>query len=171
MCGARLQVVLAFTGYFGLGTGKAVALKVEDINVQGDVPKISVGGEVRGAKKDVYIRKQHIGWVKKLMKDGLAVSQTKRHKHGKGRLKKVTFENKYTVPKTGWMFPSRQKSKTPHLCYHAVYTQVKRCAPLFLQSLQRHGKKHSPDVARLRPHSGLVLQLSFARQAVSALVC
>ena len=36
--------------WFGLRAKEAVALKVEDINVQGDVPKISVTGEVRGAK-------------------------------------------------------------------------------------------------------------------------
>lgn len=58
--GARLQVILAFTGYFGLRTGEAVALKREDIHFQGAIPKISVTGVTPGAKKspgDVYIRK------------------------------------------------------------------------------------------------------------------
>ena len=48
-CGARMQVILAITGFFGLRTGEAVALKVEDVNLSADVPKLcyrsSEGGQ------------------------------------------------------------------------------------------------------------------------------
>jgi integrase len=156
-CGARLQVVLSLTGFFGLRTGEAVALKVEDMSLQGECPKICVTGLNKGAKKspgDVYIRQKHLSWVKKLMSKGISVTRTKKHKHGKGRKKQITSEDCYQPPKKGWMFPSRKGSTTPHLCYHAVYAQVKKAAPLFLKYLKEQKKKHSPEIASLRPHSG-----------------
>lgn len=159
-CGARLKVIVAFTGYFGLRTGEAVALKKEDIHIDGDIPKICVKGEVPGSKKspgDVYIRKRHLAWVRKLMKHGITTERTKKHKHGKGKEKKITFQDKYTVPEKGWMFPARAKATAGHVCYHAVYAQIKRAAPLFLKHLKQQGKKHSPDVGKLRPHSGHVV--------------
>lgn len=91
------------------------------------------------------------------MNDGLTVVRTKTHKHGKGKLKQISFADTFTPPKSGWMFPSRAKAQAGHVCYHAVYSQIKRCAPLFLKHLQRQGRTHSPEVAKLRPHSGLLL--------------
>ena len=164
-CGARMQVILAITGFFGLRTGEAVALKVEDVNLSADVPKLCVTGAVKGAKKspgEVYVRQQHLAWMKKLMTHGISVERTKKHKHGQGRRKTVTFENTYKPPEQGWMFPSRRGSRVPHVCYHAVYLQVKKAAPLFLKQLKEQGGKHSPEIARLRPHSGAVLPFSLA---------
>ena len=155
-----MQVILAMTGYFGLRTGEAVALRVEDVSLKSDVPKITVQGDTKGAKKspgDVYIRKQHLAWMRKLMTKGISVNRTKKHKHGKGKGKRVTFENTYKPPKDGCMFPSRRSATVPHVCYHAVYLQVKKAAPLFLKRLKEQGGAHSPEVGRLRPHSGLLL--------------
>ena len=42
-CGARRQVILA--RFFGLRTGEAVAVKVEDVNLSADVPKLCVTGQ------------------------------------------------------------------------------------------------------------------------------
>ena len=79
-CGASLQVVLAFTGYFGLRPGEAVALKRKDLHVEGEVAKISVNGEECGAKHpgDVYIRKRHLNWARKLVRTGLTFEKKKR---------------------------------------------------------------------------------------------
>ena len=124
-CGARRQVILA--RFFGLRTGEAVAVKVEDVNLSADVPKLCVTGAVKGAKKstgEVYVRQQHLAWMKKLMTHGISVERTKKHKHGQGRRKTVTFENTYKPPDQGWMFPSRRGSRVPYVCYHAVYLQV-----------------------------------------------
>ena len=81
-CGARMQVILAITGFFGLRTGEAVALKVEDINLSADVPKLCVTGAVKGAKKspgEVYVSQQHLAWMKKLMTHGISVERNKKN--------------------------------------------------------------------------------------------
>ena len=79
------------TGALGLRCSEALALKREDIKLDNDIPKVRVTGETHGAKKspgDVYVRKQHIGLLRKHLKDGITVEMIKRHKHGKGELSK-----------------------------------------------------------------------------------
>ena len=81
-CGARMHVILAITGFFGLRTGEAVAVKVEDVNLSADVPKLCVTGAVKGAKKspgEVYVRQQHLAWMKKLMTHGISVERNKKN--------------------------------------------------------------------------------------------
>ena len=64
-CGARIAVVLSFTGFFGLRCSEALCLKREDISVRGEIPKIIVSGETPGNKKspgEVYISLIWLGW-------------------------------------------------------------------------------------------------------------
>ena len=89
--GPRIYLVVFLTGALGLRCSEALALKREDIKLDNDIPKVRVTGETHGAKKspgDVYVRKQHIGLLRKHFKDGITVEMTKRHKHGKGELSK-----------------------------------------------------------------------------------
>ena len=86
---------------------------MEDIHVSGDVPKITVTGDTPGARKspgDVYIRQRDVQWFKDLLKHGVQAKRTKKHKHGKGRAKQVKFEDDYCIPKSGYLFKSRQNA-------------------------------------------------------------
>lgn len=155
--GARMAVILSLTGNFGLRCSEALALKVEDVHISGDIPKITVTGHTPGARKspgDVYVRQRNVQWLKDLLKNGCHVERKKKHKHGKGRSKQVQFEDEYKVPKSGYLFKSRKNAGQKHLHYQAVYRQVKRQAPRFLEHLQKSGKQWAPEVAKLRPHSG-----------------
>lgn len=148
----RTSVVLAFTGNFGLRCSEALALKVEDVSLQAEVPRLTITGDTLGARKspgDVYIRKRHMEWLRALFSEGESVSRTRRHKHGK-----TTYEDSYKPPKTGYLFPSRQNATHGHLHYQAIYIQVKKFAPKFLESLKKEGNKWTAEIARLRPHSG-----------------
>ena len=92
--GPRIYLVVFLTGALGLRCSEALALKREDIKLDNDIPKVRVTGETHGAKKspgDVYVRKQHIGLLRKHLKDGITVEMIKRHKHGKGELSKSRF--------------------------------------------------------------------------------
>ena len=151
-CGARIAVVLSFTGFFGLRCSEALCLKREDISVRGEIPKIIVSGETQGNKKspgEVYIRKSHLTWLKSLMKNGFNVQRKRKHRHGS-----CDFEDTYEVPESGFIFTSRKGAKEEHLHYHAIYAHVKRQAPRFLDYLKKSGQKWGPEVAKLRPHSG-----------------
>ena len=89
--GPRIYLVVFLTGALGLRCSEALALKREDIKLDNDIPKVRVTGETHGAKKspgDVYVRKQHIGLLRKHLKDGITVEMIKGHKHGKGELSK-----------------------------------------------------------------------------------
>ena len=89
--GPRIYLVVFLTGALGLRCSEALALKREDIKLDNDIPKVRVTGETHGAKKspgDVYVRKQHIGLLRKHLKDGITVEMIKRHKNGKGELSK-----------------------------------------------------------------------------------
>ena len=128
-CGARIAVVLSFTGFFGLRCSEALCLKREDISVRGEIPKIIVSGETQGNKKspgEVYIRKSHLTWLKSLMKNGFNVQRKRKHRHGS-----CDFEDTYEVPESGFIFTSRKGAKEEHLHYHAIYAHVKRQAPRF----------------------------------------
>ena len=92
--GPRIYLVVFLTGALGLRCSEALALKREDIKLDNDIPKVRVTSETHGAKKspgDVYVRKQHIGLLRKHLKDGITVEMIKRHKHGKGELSKSRF--------------------------------------------------------------------------------
>ena len=97
-----------------------------------------------------------VGWLqmKKFLKKGVACKRTRGHKHWRGTSKQITFQDTYSIPCTGYIFPSRKNAKLPYMCYHAVYGQVRREAPRFLKHLQANGKQWGPEIAKLRPHSG-----------------
>jgi integrase len=155
--GARMAVILSFTGNFGLRCSEALALKVEDIHIRGDVPKITVTGDTPGARKspgDVYVRKRNLQWLQDLLKHGVKVDRRKKHKHGKGKKKQVQFQDTYQIPKSGYLFKSRRNAGRKHLHYQAVYRQVKQQAPRFLEHLKKSNGKWAPEIAKLRPHSG-----------------
>jgi integrase len=90
--GPRVWFAIFLTGAFGLRCSEALALRRGDISLQGPVPKARVTGEERGARKspgDVYVRKKHLKIMKDVLKDGITVKRTKRHKFAKGREKKI----------------------------------------------------------------------------------
>ena len=156
-CGARIAVILALTGNFGLRCGEALALKREDLNVEGDIPRLRVSGEVKGNKKspgDVYVRKRHMQWLQNLIKKGYTVTRMRKHKHGQGPNKMIEYQDSYTMPDKGFLFTSRTNAKHEALHYHAVYAHVRKQAPKFLEFLKESGKQWTSEVARLRPHSG-----------------
>ncbi|CAE7417596.1 unnamed protein product [Symbiodinium natans] len=155
--GARMAMILSLTYMFGLRCSEALTLKRSDFSFHGDIPKLVVTGETQGNRKspgEVYCRKKHMCWLKSVFKSGYTVERTKKHKHGKGRKKTITRQDKYEIPSEGFLFRSRKEAKQPHLHYHAVYAQVKRLAPRFLEHLRNQGQKWGPEVAKLRPHSG-----------------
>lgn len=155
--GPRIFFVVFLTGALGLRCSEALALKREDIKLDAEVPKIRVTGETQGAKKspgDVYVRKQHLRKLKTILRDGITVERTKRHKHGKGRKKNVTTKTVFKLPTSGYIFRSRAKAKAQHLHYMAVYSHVRKQAPKFYKHLKKLGEKVCEDAAMLRPHSG-----------------
>ena len=155
--GARIFVIVTFTGAFGLRMGEAVALQAEDMDLQAEIPKLTVTGDTLGNRKspgEVYIRKQHLAFLRDLFRNGLTVMREKGHKHGKGGKKQIVIKDVYKPPKKGYLFPARKKAKKGHLHYHAVYDHVRREAPKFVEFLRKSGKQWSAEVAKLRPHSG-----------------
>lgn len=155
--GPRVYLAIMFTGAFGLRCTEALALKREDICLNTSVPKLTITGHTPGAQKspgDVYIRKQHLGQMRNLMKHGVECLRTRGHKHGKGARKTITFKQRWQVPKAGYIFRSRSKASKGHLHYQAVYTAVKREAPKFAKHLASLGTPVPPEAATLRPHSG-----------------
>ena len=145
-CGARIAVVLSFTGFFGLRCSEALCLKREDISVRGEIPKIIVSGETQGNKKspgEVYIRKSHLTWLKSLMKNGFNVQRKRKHRHGS-----CDFEDTYEVPESGFIFTSRKGAKEEHLHYHAIYAHVKDKLHVFWtiwKNLARSGALRWPN--------------------------
>ncbi len=155
--GARTYLVILFTGAFGLRCSEALALRREDICLEAAVPKIRITGETQGAKKspgDVYVRKQHMRLMRKILREGVYVERQRGHKHGKGPKKTITKKEHFKVPQSGYIFRARENAKQPHWHYHAVYDHVRREAPMFGKHLQRIGEAVSPEVSNLRPHSG-----------------
>ena len=157
-----MAVILSFTGNFGLRCSEALTLKREDIAMKADIPKIIVTGDTPGGKKspgDVYVRKKHVHWLKSLLKNGYTVKREKGHKHGtiksgSKKRKVIEVEDTYKVPESGFLFTSRKNAKNDHVHYHAVYSHVKKQAPLFLQHLRDNNKNWQQEYAKLRPHSG-----------------
>lgn len=154
-CGPKVWFVLFLTGALGLRCGEAVALKRQDVVLEGTVPKVRVTGDVKGARKspgDVYIRKQHLKIMKEVLKNGITTMVTKRHKHGTGKLKTIITKAHFKVPEEGFIF--KGAGKAGHMTYHAVYQHVVRQAPNFVKHLDTLGKPVSNGGAKLRPHSG-----------------
>jgi integrase len=155
--GPRIYCVILFTGAFGLRCSEALALKHGDVCLASDVPKIRITGDTPGARKspgDVYVRKQHLQMMRRIMKEGVSVSVTKGHKHGKGKRKTITKERTFRFPTAGFLFKSRKKASAGHLHYGAVYAHVRKQAPAFLRHLEARREACGPEVAKLRPHSG-----------------
>ena len=155
--GARIYFVVFLTGAFGLRCSEALALKREDVSVDGTIPKVSVTGDTKGARKspgDVYIRKQHLKVLQAPLANGIMSERPIKHKHGKGKKKTIIRKESFHIPKSGYIFTSRKGSKVGHLHYQAVYHHVVRQAPKFFQHLEATGEKVSPEIKRIRPHSG-----------------
>ena len=155
--GARIYFVVFLTGAFGLRCSEALALKREDVNLDGTIPKLSITGETKGARKppgDVYIRKQHLKNLKAHLANGIKSERPIKHKHGKGRKKTILRKEAFHIPKSGYIFTSRKGSNAAHLHYHAAYQHVVRQAPKFFHHLEAIGEKVSPEIKRIRPHSG-----------------
>jgi integrase len=145
------------TGAFGLRCSEALSLKREDICLSASTPKIVISGHTPGASKspgDVYVRKHHLGLMRNYLRSGITALRTRGHKHGKGTRKTITYKDHWDIPGAGYIFCSRTKASKGHLHYQAVYAAVKREAPKFARFLAQQGKPVSPEVARLRPHSG-----------------
>ena len=137
--GARIYFVIFLTGAFGLRCSEALALKREDLIINGAIPKVRVTGDTAGARKspgDVYIREQHLKTLKAHLAKGIQSTRAVKHKHGKGKKKQIKKNECYEVPTDGYIFTSRKGSKDGHLHYHAVYDHVVRQAP-FVSSTWR----------------------------------
>jgi integrase len=148
---------MLLTGALGLRCGEALALRREDLCLEGAIPKVTITGETPGARKspgDVYVRKQHLHLLRDILKNGVSGKRTRGHKHGKGRAKVINFITKWKVPTTGYIFGARKSAQKGHLHYNAVHAHVRREAPKFAKSLKDTGKPAPPEIVRLRPHSG-----------------
>lgn len=155
--GPRVYFVMLLTGALGLRCGEALALKREDLHLEGAIPKVVITGETAGARKspgDVYVRKQHLLLLRSILKNGVVTKRTRGHKHGKGPRKVINFTAKWMVPETGYIFGSRKKATQGHLHYNGIYAHVRREAPRFAKALKDAGKPAPPEIAKLRPHSG-----------------
>ena len=57
-------------------------------HLDGPVPKIVIAGRIAGAKKspgEVYVRKQHVMLIRKILREGITAERTRGHKHGTGQ--------------------------------------------------------------------------------------
>lgn len=156
-CGPKIFFVIFLTGALGLRCGEALCIKREDLALEATIPKAIITGEHKGGRKspgDVYVRKQHLNKIRKWLRCGISAVRHKKHKHGRGKKKEIVLKEIYHFPKKGYLFPSRKGAKMPFLHYHAVYDHVRREAPKFLAYLAKAGKQWSPEIAKLRPHSG-----------------
>ena len=155
--GPHIYLVVFLTGALGLRCSEALTLRREDVFLDGPVPKISICGRVPGARKspgEVYVRRQHIMQLRKVLREGVAGQRTRRHKHGKGPKRLVTFTRMWQVPSEGYIFPARSGAKQGHLHYQAVYHHVARETKAFAKHLAKIGQPVTPELSKLRPHSG-----------------
>ena len=155
--GARAYVCLFLTGAFGLRCSEALTLKREDVNLDAAIPKIKVTGADVGNRKspgDVYVRLKHIRLMKEYLANGIQTTRVIKHKHGKGKKKAIEKKDTFKIPTEGYIFTSRKGAKKAHLHYHAIYDHVVRQAPRFMKHLQAAGEKVSPELGKIRPHSG-----------------
>jgi integrase len=143
--GPRIYFVVMLTGAFGLRCSEAIALKREDICLDGDLPRIKVTGDTAGARKspgDVYVRKQHLKLMQDHLKNGIRTDRQQGHKHGKGKKKLICKKDVFHVPLAGYIFTARKNSKVGHLHYHAVYDHIVKQAPKFYKHLRDSGDVH-----------------------------
>jgi len=155
--GPHIYFVVFLPGALGLRCSEALTLRREDLCLDGQVPKIIVAGRVAGAKKspgEVYMRRQHVMLLRKILREGVTASKTRRHKHGKGPRRLVTFTKMWQVPSEGYIFPARSGAKQGHLHYQAVYHHVARETQAFARHLAKIGQPVTPELSKLRPHSG-----------------
>ena len=94
--GPRVWLAIFMTGALGLRCSEALTLRAEHVALDGPIPKVTIMGLVPGALKspgEVYVRKQHIQLLRQCFKTGVAAKRTRGHKYGKGRNKKVTYND------------------------------------------------------------------------------
>lgn len=155
--GPHIYFVVFLTGALGLRCSEALTLRREDIVADGQIPKITVAGRVPGAKKspgEVYVRRQHVQQLRQFLREGITVTRTRRHKHGKGPQRLVNFAKTWHVPSEGYIFPARRGAKQGHLHYQAVYHHIAREAKNFSRHMAQIGQAVNAELSKLRPHSG-----------------
>ena len=175
--GPRIFLVIWLTGEFGLRVREALALQRGDLRTEADPPYVDVRGVIAGARKSpgrVYIRPASLRQLRDFFAKGVPVAPKVRRcrDHGQGNKsgqQKRPFKEQadkrqkadsakggtaWQVPKSGFLFAARTKSKRKHLHYNAVWNQCKKLAPLFQKELEKDGACCDQDVARVRPHSG-----------------
>jgi len=155
--GPHIYFVNLLTGALGLRCSEALTLRREDIYLDGPIPKIVIAGRVPGAKKspgEVYVRQQHIVLLRKMLREGVTAQRTRGHKHGKGPQRLVTYSKTWRVPADGYIFRARRGAKQGHLHYQAVYYHVARETKSFARHLAKLGQPVTPELSKLRPHSG-----------------
>lgn len=177
--GPRIFFVIWLTGEFGLRVREALALQRGDLRTEADPPYVDVRGVIEGASKSpgrVYIRPASLRQLRDFFNKGVPFSPKVRRCRDRGQDNKTGHQKRkqplkeqaekrqkadsakggttWQVPKSGFLFAARLKSKRKHLHYNAVWNQCKKLAPLFLKELERDGACCDQDVARVRPHSG-----------------
>ena len=147
--GSRMFAIIWLTSALACRAGEVVCLqrgrKSNDIYLDGtvidDTPTVNVrGGKTPGR---VYVRPEFVKDFRLMLKHGVITDRQVKTKHGKRTRKDV-----YMVPKSGYIFKARAKSKAKHLGYHAVWAAVEKCAKTF------HKKFPGNDLDKIRTHSG-----------------
>jgi integrase len=152
-----MWLAIFMTGALGLRCSEALTLKRENIHLEGPMPKITIEGRVPGSKKspgEVYVRKQHVDTLRGVFRNGVQVQRVRGHKHGKGSLKNISYQEHWVPPAAGFIFLGRAGGRKEHLTYHAVYQQIRRQTTKFAKYLKAKGVPVGPEVTKLRPHSG-----------------
>ena len=92
--GPRVWLAVFLTGALGLRCSEALTSKRENIQLDGATPKITIDGQVPGARKspgEVYVRKQHVDTLRQALRAGVCVQRVRGHKYGKGLQKNISY--------------------------------------------------------------------------------
>jgi integrase len=161
--GPRMYFVVFLTGAFCLRMGEALALKRQDLQLDGDEPYVNISGASVGAQKSpgkVYISAKNIKIVKSAISKGITCKREVNSRHGI-RTRKET----YNIPSKGFLFRSRANASQKHLGYQAAYYSIRALAPKFFAKLQAEGRGNFPELANIRPHSGRATSITMLMTA------
>jgi integrase len=161
--GPRMYFVVFLTGAFCLRMGEALALKRQDLQLDGEEPFVNVSGATAGAQKSpgkVYISAKNLKTIKAAIAKGITCKREVNSRHGV----KMRKES-YAIPPSGFLFRSRANASQKHLSYQAAYHSISALAPKFLAKLQAEGWGNSPELALIRPHSGRATSITMLMTA------